>query len=265
MFGKKARRIAELEQKLKQRDYGDIERYNPLVADFVRRVDAEVAEKDTFLPEDLDLMLSTAEMDYRKQKFLELFNRLPIDKRMQLLLETGPSDERSVIIEEALSAEVERLSSHGNLTAILEQSRQDLRVDLSGLPYDSVAGIYLNWADDFDYDITPKRIKKDYNADIAIKAQHKGNGRFIIISIDTYHDFDKVYGLDAGSEVEFGIRSSEGILPTVFYNAQMFAAHIGRGPFLISIVDDNNTYKVSRVTIDNEEAFFGPKNGVKTN
>jgi hypothetical protein len=261
MFGKKTKRIAQLEAEL-VRLQGDVERYSPLVADFTQRVNAEVENVESLLPIDIDLILGTAEAEYRKQRFKELFESLPLEKRVNLLLNNLPAQAQELLLHETIANELERANAYVDLETLLDRSRDELRLDLSLVPLDSVVDISLNLSSDFDENVKPKFITKESEPYIEIKAVHKGNGIYAIIAIDKIYEYQQlqVRPLIEGSIFNLGMLIGNAIEPTIYFESSLYACTPGKGAYKVEYSDKPYAeLLVSRVLIDGKDAFFGTK------
>lgn len=268
MIGKKAARIKVLEEQNAKRS--DLDQYLPLAADIARRVDAEVANPDAFIPFSIEAILGAAEDEHRIQRFLKLFGALPADKRLEFLLQSPGVNGDKDLLQAALDDELERIKAKSGLNAFLDKSREERRIDLSLIPVGSQVRFYMYEGDDFQYNPKPSSMRDDFDFDVRIEARHDGAGDYSIINIYADDEDSELQdGFTANKRYKLGTLIGEEIDPTVHFgaslhfqdekgihavNAECFT-YLNNKYKRVQIPGDINL-KLGRVKVAKEEAFY---------
>lgn len=266
MFGKKAKKIKELESKLAHRDYADLERYGPLAADIIRRVDAEAANRDAFTNIDLDAILLATEQQFRADRLLTMFRELPPELRLQLLLDAETDSEKAQMIESALYEELQAIDARNNLESVIEKAKRERRIDLSAIPKDTNVKIFLYDKGDFEENPSPKKLKRDYFSDVQIMAISQGDGIYRMVSMKYdaseyvfFGDIDKPHDAKLGTTIL--VEGQKKLDPMIYYGAAL-SCNLGAMPayeIRPTNVKGQQRYIdmcIGRVAINKEELFI---------
>jgi hypothetical protein len=256
MFGKKAARIKELENIVLKRN--DLEKYLPLAADIASRIDVQAFDTEAFVHMNLDALLQTAEDQARQRRFLNIFSRLPAEKRLEFLLKSNIASNDAKLLQAALDREIKNINALANLDNLLEKSRNEGCIDLTMIPTNSLVRFFLYTADDIEEKPNPKAVAKNCYSDIKLDARHLGSGMFSVINLFR-DDEDTVLmnGFEPNRTYNLGTLMGEDLDTTVYFGASLHFQYddIIKRVDAYDDFDDELDLKIGRIKLNKKDVF----------
>ncbi len=256
MFGKKAARIKELEAQIAQRR--SLEHYLPLAEDIASRIDSAASDTGTFLHVNIEAVLQAVEEEHRIKRFFKIFNTLPADKRLALLLQSPVVNGNAPLLQAALDKEMQNMQALANIDAVLEKSRGEGYIDVQTIPINALVRFFLYTSDDISERPKPKALIKNTASDVKFDARHEGAGVYSVVNMLTHDDEIKLLdGFTANNRYSLGTLMGDELDSTVYFGASL---HFQNATGIHAInakydYDDTLNLKVGRIKVDKKDAF----------